>query len=469
MNKSTPIIQFLGATRTVTGSKTAVIAGPDLDDRLMIDCGLFQGPKELRLRNRASLPIRVDSIGSVLLTHGHLDHCGYLPRLVLDGFEGPVYCSEATAEIARIILMDSAHLQEEEAEYANKKGFSKHSPALPLYTSEDALRAIGHIRTVRLGTPITIGPRTQAVFHEAGHILGSTSIELGIDSMDKSRRILFSGDLGRYGAPILPDPAGGFTVDSVVMESTYGGRFHGDTDVFDALATIVLESMRRGGTLLIPAFAVGRTQLVLFALRQLKDQKLIPDIPIYIDSPMAIRVTSSHLHHDSALDQETRFMQQEGDSPLLPSNLHIHRSVEESKQLNDINDNAIIISASGMATGGRILHHLVNKLPHKEHTILFIGYQAFGTRGRSILEGSPTVKIHGNMVPVNAAVRSIDGFSAHADHDELLIWLKKFDRAPDRVFLNHGEDTSLEALREAVVQKIGVETTIAEYQQQYSL
>ncbi|HPQ41805.1 MAG TPA: MBL fold metallo-hydrolase [bacterium] len=462
-----PAIQFLGATRTVTGSKTCVFAGPDLDDRVMIDCGLFQGPKQLRLRNRASLPVRPDSIGAVLLTHGHLDHCGYLPRMVVDGFAGPVYCTEATAEIARIILMDSAHLQEEEARYANKKGFSKHSPALPLYTQEDALRAIDQFRTVPNHSPHTLSTNITATFHEAGHILGSTSIELELAGGDSPRRILFSGDVGRYGAPILPDPDSGYDVDTVVMESTYGGRFHGDADVFEELAKVVNESIERGGVLLIPAFAVGRTQLLLFALRQLKDQKRIPDIPVHIDSPMAIRVTGTHMNYDDAIDAETRFLRSEGDKPILPKNLHIHRSVDDSKRLNDVRHNAIIISASGMATGGRILHHMANKLPHKEHTLLFIGYQAVGTRGRTILEGQSHVKIHGTQVPVRAAVAKIDGFSAHADHDELLIWLKKFARTPDRVFLNHGEDESLEALKTAVQKELGTKVTIAEYEEKY--
>ncbi|MBN1878661.1 MBL fold metallo-hydrolase [bacterium] len=457
---SPPILQFLGATGTVTGSKTALFAGTDSKDRVMVDCGLFQGPKALRLRNREPFPVDPHSIGAVLLTHGHLDHCGYLPRLVQDGFRGRVFCTEATASIARIILLDSANLQEEEAKYANKKGFSRHSPALPLYTTDDVLDVIDLLEPIDLDQPIKIGRLLTATFTEAGHILGSTSIKLTCDGYGS---ILLSGDIGRYGAPILPEPAAHHDVDWVVMESTYGGRLHSNTDVFSALAHVVNESCERGGILLIPAFAVGRTQLLLFALRQLKAEKAIPDLPIYIDSPMAIRVTGMHTRFIRDYDPESRYMNDSGEQPLLPENLHIQRSVDESKALNDIKRDAIIISASGMATGGRILHHLANRLPHKQNTVLFIGYQAVGTRGRTIVSGETRVKIHGQMVPIKANIQSLDGFSAHADQDELIIWLKKFSRLPSRIFLNHGEEDSMEQLRDVLRKQMTCEIVIPDY------
>jgi len=469
MTQFEPTIQFLGATGTVTGSKTGIYAGPDLDDRLMIDCGLFQGPKKLRLRNRSPLPENPNSFGSILLTHAHLDHCGYLPKMVKEGFSGSIICTDATAAIARIILLDSAHIQEEEANYANKKGFSKHSPALPLYNTEDALKAIELFKTVEPGKPVEISKRISAIFHEAGHILGSTSIQLNCGENGSAGKILMSGDIGRYGAPILPDPHSGYDVDWVVMESTYGGRFHGDADIFAELADVVRESIDRGGVLIIPAFAVGRTQLLLYALRHLKDQKCIPDIPIYIDSPMAIQVTGLHVRHEEAWDIEARIMGESDEKPLLPENLHIFRSVQDSKKLNNIDKEAIIISASGMVTGGRILHHMINKLPQKQNTVLFIGYQGEGTRGRTLLEGQPRVKIHGQQVPVRAAIRSINGFSAHADHDEMLIWLKKFSKTPERVFLNHGEEDSLNALRDGIVKELRTKVTIPEYLEKFTL
>lgn len=459
-----PIIQFLGATSTVTGSKTALLVGHEPEDRLIVDCGLFQGLKELRLRNWNAFPLDPGSIGSILLTHGHLDHCGYLPRLVKSGFSGKIYCTPATAKIAEIILMDSAHLQEEEADYANKKGFSKHSPALPLYTSQDARRAIDLLRPVSKEKPFSIGSKFTVSYHEAGHILGSSSIRINLENKGS---ILFSGDLGRYGAPIFPNPASYSDIDWVVMESTYGDRLHQDADAFATLADVVNSAMEREGVLLIPAFALGRTQLLLYALRQLKSMKAIEDVPIYIDSPMAIKVTEIHNDFEETFNTESRYLADVGEQPLVPSNLHVYQSVEQSKSLNNLKSRAIIISASGMATGGRILHHLANRLPQKENTVLFIGYQAIGTRGRTILDGEPRVKIHGQMIPIRASIESIDGFSSHADRDELMIWLKKFDRSPSRIFLNHGEPDALTALGNFIRDELNISITIPEYMESF--
>ncbi len=463
-----PYLQFIGATQTVTGSKTVVTTGPNLNDRVMIDCGLFQGPKKLRLRNRALLPVDPNSIGSVLITHGHLDHCGYLPRLVADGFSGRVYCTAATMDLMRLILLDSAHLQEEEAKYANKAGYTRHRPALPLYTTEDALSALKLLRPVELKETIQIGDKIRASFHEAGHILGSTSIHLEL-GMNPVKTVVFSGDLGRYGAPILPDPDSPPTPDWVVLESTYGGRYHSDTDPSADLAAVVNESVKRGGTLLIPAFAIGRTQSILYALRQLQDNGDIPKIPVYIDSPMAIRATRALDRHESSLDDETRYLKRVGAHPCHPHNLHIFRSVEQSKSLNKVQREAIIISASGMVTGGRILHHMKLRLPHPEHTILFIGYQAYGTRGRTIQEGRDRIKIHGQQIPVKAQISSINGFSAHADQDELITWLRKFDTLPGGVLLNHGEEKSLQAQKQKIQEILDIPVEVPEYMDKFTL
>jgi len=463
-----PYIQFIGAAGTVTGSKTVITAGPKLEDRIMIDCGLFQGPKRFRLRNWTTIPVDPVSVGAVLMTHAHLDHCGYLPRLVSTGFSGPVYCTAATADLIRIILLDSAHIQEEEAKYANKKGFSKHRPALPLYTREDALAALKLLRIISRREPVRIGENFQATFYDAGHILGATSIRVDINT-SPGKSIVLSGDLGRYGVPILPDPDNPPCPDWVMIESTYGGRYHPDTDPAGELAEIINQSIERGGTLVIPAFAIGRTQLVLFTIRQLQDEGAIPKIPIFIDSPMAIEATKTVDRHDENLDIESLYLKKTGVHPIHPHKLRVYRSVEESKSLNQVRENAIIISASGMATGGRILHHLKLRLPHRKHTILFIGYQAYGTRGRTLLEGQDRVKIHGEYIPVKAKIKSISGFSAHADQDELIAWLKKFDGTPRGLILNHGEEETLGAQKEKLGPIFKIPVHIAEFEEKFNL
>ncbi len=464
-----PRIQFFGATGTVTGSKTAIYAGPDLTDRILVDCGLFQGPKELRLRNREPFPVDPASIGAVFITHSHLDHCGYLPCLVLKGFSGPIYCTSPTADLMKILLMDTAHLQEEEANFANKMGYSKHKPALPLYTTDDVLRTLDLVRAVDYNEPVRMGHRISASFHDAGHILGSSNILLRFGQSGEDGSLLMSGDIGRYGAPILPDPESPDSPDWLVMESTYGGRYHKDFDIHQSLADVVNRSIKRGGVLLIPAFAIGRTQLILYTLRQLQDDGSIPDIPVYIDSPMAIRVTNTHFMHEENLDDEARYLIHIGDHPIEPRNLHIFQSIEESKSLNKLQNFAIIISASGMATGGRILHHLKLRLPEPQHTILFIGYQAVGTRGKTIQQGDGDVKIHGEYIPIRAHIESLDGFSAHADQDELITWLRKFHQRPSQIFINHGENESQIALQSKIIESLGINAVIPRYQEEFLL
>ncbi|MBN1354980.1 MBL fold metallo-hydrolase [bacterium] len=459
----------MGATGTVTGSRTAVIAGPKLDDRILVDCGLFQGLKELRLRNWNPFPMDPGSIGAVFLTHAHIDHSGYLPRLVKSGFQGPVYCTPASADLLHIMLLDSAHLQEEEARFANKTGFSKHKPALPLYDTADARAALELLHPTALHTEIRVGDRIRATFHDAGHILGAGSLRVDLMNRSTSANVLFSGDIGRFGVPIHSDPESPDSPDIIVMESTYGNRMHPLDDPYDSLASVINETISRNGVLLIPAFAVGRTQVIMYMLREMQTAGDIPKVPVYLDSPMAIRAFEAYGLHENSLDSETAFMRRKGDHPMKPDNLHFCSSQEESKALNSITNSAIIVSASGMATGGRILHHLKHRLPHARNTVLFIGYQGTGTRGRTIQEGRESVKIHGSQIPIRSRIESIQGFSAHADQDELLLWLKKFQSLPRKILLNHGESESIEALAKLIARKFRVETMIPEYLEEIEL
>lgn len=462
-------LQFLGATGTVTGSKTAIFAGEDITDRVLIDCGLFQGIKSNRQKNWQMLPVEPSSFGGVVITHAHIDHCGYLPRLVQDGYAHPIYCTPATAELMAISLLDAAHLQEEEARYANKEGFSKHTPALPLFTTEDVEMTLDLIRTIKNGDTLRIGRNLTFQFLNSGHILGSTSIEVHSTADTKPVSFVFSGDLGRFGFPILPNPEIPASADYLVLESTYGDRIHANTDPASDLAEILTQSANRGGVTLIPAFSIGRTQMILFYLRQLQDEGALADIPIYLDSPMAIKVTETHQRFASNLDLEMKHMINTGLNPLLPRQFRATSSREESMALNSITGNAIIISASGMATGGRILHHLKQRLGSPRNTVLFIGYQAEGTRGRSMLNGADTIKIHGSYFPVRCNIQRIEGFSAHADKEEMLAWLSQFPSPPKRIFLNHGEPDACLSFAEFIEEKSGIPTTIPNYLDEFSL
>ncbi|HDP67040.1 MAG TPA: MBL fold metallo-hydrolase [Candidatus Marinimicrobia bacterium] len=459
-------LTFLGATQTVTGSKFLLEAD---GKKLLIDCGLFQGLKELRLRNWEDFPIDPKDIDMVILTHAHIDHTGYLPKLVQLGFKGKVYATPATADLCGIMLPDSAHLQEEDAKYANKKQFSKHKPALPLYTVTDAERALELFEPLPYGKKINLSPNVTLCYRDAGHILGSAFVDIRIQQEKGERRILFSGDLGRPAQPILRDPHTVYGTDYLVIESTYGDRLHGETDRKEDLARIINESYERGGVLIIPSFAVGRTQELLFTIRELEEEQRIPVMPIFIDSPMAINATDVFEKNTQDHDLESKVAALKGVEILKTNDLRIAQTAEQSKAINNISGKAIIISASGMVTGGRILHHLVNRLGNPQNTVLFIGYQAEGTRGRTILEGAETVKIHGQQVPINARIEQISGFSAHADYNEILAWLSNFNEAPRKIFIVHGEASQSVALGKRIEEKFSWETLIPEYLQSFEL
>jgi len=457
-------ITFLGATGTVTGSRFLLEAD---GKKVLIDCGLFQGLKELRLRNWEPFPVQPGSLDEVLLTHAHADHCGYLPRLCAQGFRGPVRCTHATADLAAIILRDSAHLQEEDARWANKKGFSKHKPALPLYTTSDVARCLEQFRPVHYGEDVMLAANLRLKFKDAGHILGSSFVDIKHTGPGGVRRILFSGDIGSPDRPIVRDPVQVFEVDYLVLESTYGNRRHGNgtTERERALARVITQTAERGGVLIIPSFAVERTQELLFHLRTLEEQNAVPALPIYLDSPMAIEATEVFEKWKNNYDMASLLLTLDGVEILKPRHLRLTRQTEESKQLHSLTGPAIMISGSGMLEGGRVLHHLEHRLPHRENTVLFIGYQAEGTRGRAILNGKPTVKIHGHEVPVNARIESIDSFSGHADYREMLAWLMGFNRPPRAVFLVHGEPAASAALADSIQKKLGWKTVIPEYLQ----
>lgn len=461
-----PKISFLGAARTVTGSKHLLSAR---NHRVLIDCGLYQGMKKLRLMNWDRLPFEASAIDSIVITHAHIDHTGFLPRLVKGGYRGRIIATPPTCDILKILLPDSARLQEEEARYANKKGSSRHAPALPLYTEEDAKATLGHLKPLPLEETLTLAEGIGIRFREAGHILGSAMVEATVDENGSPMKIVFSGDLGRPGTPILKDPAMIEDADFLVLESTYGDRLHTDKDRKDALAQVVRESLKSGGTLLIPAFAVERTQEILYILRVLKDSRDIPNAPVYIDSPMALGVTKVFSKYRESYDEEARKLTEMGAELWGAENVNFCESVEESKALNSHKGPMIIISASGMATGGRILHHLAQRLPDKRCTVLLVGYQAVGTRGNQLQGGADSIKIFGEHVPVKARIASLDGFSSHADYSEILSWLGNFRKGPHKVFLVHGEPESQSALRARILEKYGWTVEIPGFKEEFSL
>ncbi|MDW3221027.1 MAG: MBL fold metallo-hydrolase [Acidimicrobiales bacterium] len=427
-------VTFWGAAETVTGSRFVVDA---TDQRILVDCGLFQGLKRLRQRNWDAFPVDPASIDAVVLTHAHIDHSGYLPALVRDGFTGAIWCTPATARLAEILLRDSAHLHEEDARYHNKHRTSRHDPALPLYTTADAQAAIGRLRPHPYDEPFHPASGVEARFSPAGHILGSASIRLD----DGTTSITFSGDVGRPDDPIMKPPAPPPSADYVVTESTYGNRRHADTDPADDLAEIVTDTMARGGTLLIPVFAVGRAQTILHLLSQLRSEGRIPEVPTYLNSPMAINATELFCAHpDEHRLTDTQCMQMCGGVTYI-------RTADESKELTPQRGPMIALSASGMLTGGRILHHLRTVAPNHRSTIALVGYQAAGTRGDALLNGTDRLKIFGDYIPVRARTVRLDNLSAHADATELTTWLASTHRSPKRAFIVHGEPTAADTFR----------------------
>lgn len=449
-------ISFLGGVGTVTGSKYLLDTG---DFRVLIDCGLFQGFKYLRLRNWAPLPVDPASIDAVVLTHAHIDHSGYLPLLVRNGFRGPVLSTHGTQELCGVLLRDSGFLQEKEAEFANRHGFSKHQPALPLYTRQDAELALEHFQPIEFDRDHELGNGMTLRFAPAGHILGSALVRI----THRGSNLQFSGDLGRPDSPTMVAPTPIREADYLVIESTYGNRHHEREDLEELLAEIVIRTASRGGTVVIPAFAVGRTQTILYHLARLKQTQQIPIVPVFLDSPMAINASELYCKYVGEHRLTT-------DECRAACNVATYvRTVEESKALDQGTMPMILISASGMATGGRVLHHLKHFAPDRRNTILFVGFQAGGTRGAAMVAGVDSVKIHGAYVPVRAEVQNLHMLSAHADVDEIMSWLGQFERPPKMTFVTHGEPTASDALRRRIEEELGWQCQIPEYRDQVDL
>jgi metallo-beta-lactamase family protein len=464
-------LSFHGGAGTVTGSRFLVTNG---ETRFLVDCGMFQGLKKLREMNWSRLRFDPGLVDFVLLTHAHIDHAGYLPKLVSRGFRGPISCTAATLDLARLLLLDAAKIQEEDAEFANRMGFSKHRPALPLYTAVEAEQAIALLQPVAYEQWLVPGAGMRSRFRNAGHILGAAAVEVEIENENENGgggdplRVVFSGDVGRYDVPLHSDPEPLPSCDVLLLESTYGDREHDSSPMEDQMEGALLPTLKGGGTVLIPSFAVGRSQLVTLLLRGLIEKGRIPDVPIHIDSPMAVdatRIYSEHIH-DLSLDDS---LTDDGRSRLFPRNVQFHRSVEESKKLNRLPGPRIIISASGMLTAGRVLHHLARLLPDPSNLVLLVGYQAAGTRGRAMLDGARTVRVHGADVPVKARFLSISGLSAHADRDELLRWVGTAPKPPGTIFITHGEPKASKALAELLRQKIGSQVIVPELYERFSL
>ncbi|MDO6439474.1 MBL fold metallo-hydrolase [Cyclobacterium sp. 1_MG-2023] len=458
-------VKFLGAAGTVTGSRFFLEIG---SLRVLVDCGLFQGLKENRLRNWETFPIPPETIDIVLLTHAHIDHSGYLPKLVKEGYQGPIYLTEASLELVKILLLDAGKLQEEEAKFARKKGYSKHKNPQPLFTREDAEKVFPKLKPISFDQAVKINDQLSITAYNAGHILGAAILKLQIKGNNQEKSIVFSGDLGRTKDPILNPPAEIPFADVLFLETTYGNRVNESSGIDRKLGKVIRDTYYNGGVSLIPSFAVGRTQMILFYLHRLQQKGFIPQIPIYVDSPMAIDVTSLYKHFPE-YHHLGPSLENSNANPFLHKNLHYYRDQESSISLNNIKNNAIIISASGMATGGRILHHLYNRLPNKEDSILFVGYQAEGTRGRRILEGEETCRIYGIDVPVKAKPVYIDGLSAHADQTELVDWCDNFISKPKFTFLIHGEPEAREELAGILKDKLNWNTISPLYMESFLL
>ncbi len=449
-------LTFLGAAGTVTGSKYLLETG---DARILVDCGLFQGLKDLRDRNWADFPVPPSSIDAVVLTHAHLDHSGYLPLLVRNGYAGPVICTAATRDLCAILLPDSGYLQEQDASFMNRHGISRHKPALPLYTLADAEAAMRNFKSVEFDRDVKLPNGFSARFHLAGHILGAAMVEL----TGGGRKILFSGDLGRPRDPVMPEPAAISQADYLLVESTYGDRKHPDIDPADALLAVITRTFARAGTILIPAFAVGRTQIILYHLWRLRQERRLGDVPIFLDSPMAVSASDIFCTHTKDHRLSVR------DAVAVCEMAKYVSSVDESKSLDKSPIPKIIVSASGMATGGRVLHHLKRYAPDPKNTILFAGFQAAGTRGEAIVHGAKEVKIHGEMVPIRAEIDNLSMLSAHADADEILGWLRNFRTPPRNTFIVHGEASGAEGLRRRIESELHWRCTVPAHLQAVDL
>ncbi len=463
-------LNFFGAARNVTGSCYYIEAN---GVRLLVDCGLYQ-ERDLKPRNWADFPVPADTIDAVLLTHAHLDHCGRLPKLVKEGFKGTVYATSATADIANIIMLDSAHIQEEDIKQKLKRhqrsGKKSPFPYEPLYTMEDAEKVNTLFNKVKYNTKVPIGEGISAEFREAGHVFGSSSIRLEVEQGGEKRTILFSGDVGRWDLPIMRDPFQYEHADYVLIESTYGNRTHEEVaDIPGELERIINETHEAGGNIVIPSFALERTQELLYHLNNLLNEDRIPHLMAFVDSPMAIKITDVFNKHPDLYDEETMEQVRAGGEPYNFPGLTMSRTVAQSKSINHINGTAIIIAGSGMCTGGRIKHHLKNNIGRPESTILFVGYQAFGTLGRIILDKPETIRIFGEEHPVKARIERIGGFSAHADQNELYRYLSSIQEPPRKVFVTHGEESAATAFQQFLTEKTGWTCVVPEYEQEVVL
>jgi metallo-beta-lactamase family protein len=457
----------------VTGSKHLINTGDASGKngvQVLIDCGIFQGPKEWRERNWRDTPVPAREIDAIILTHAHLDHCGWIPRLVKEGFRGPIYATPPTIDLCGIILPDSGHLQEEDARFYNKTKKSKHDPALPLYTFEEAQHSLQYFKPVLVGSNVPVSPDLSFRFVRAAHILGSCMVEVSLSSNGQMRRLLFTGDIGRVrdqkvapGKVVHSGPAEGEIADLVVMESTYGNRTHPKEDPLPELATLIMATAQRGGSVVVPAFAIERTQKFVFILKHLMESGQIPRLPVFCDSPMAIKAVEIFLKHSEEYSDETRDMIRKYGSPLQWPGFTFASTPEESKKINEVGTPAVIVSSSGMVTGGRVLHHLAQRLPDPNNLILFIGFQAPGTRGFAIKSKSDEVKIFGDFIPIRAQIAALEQFSDHADPPELLEWLRTFRNRPESTYLVHGEADASGQLRDLMNKELGWNVQVARY------
>jgi metallo-beta-lactamase family protein len=460
-------LSFWGAAGTVTGSKYLIESDRA---RVLIDCGLFQGGHDLRDRNWQEPPFNAAGVDAVIITHAHIDHTGYLPRFVNHGFRGPIYCSAGSSDLMKILLPDSARLQEEEADYRNRHKITKHLPALPLYTEQDARETLKLLQVVpNTGARFRVTKNIEAEFRIAGHILGSSQVLLDINENGDSRTVLFSGDLGKYDQPIIRDPVPPPAADYLVVESTYGDRLHDTEEPKAALERIIKAAAARGGAVLIPAFAVGRAQEIVYFIRELEEEKRIPILPVCVDSPMASLATQAYARRTEEQDDEYAAALKSNPTPLRTHSMLACNTRDESKRVNKMEGARVIIAASGMMNGGRVLHHALRLLPDENATVVFVGYQAGGTLGRRVADGEKQVKVLGQWVPVKCGVEKIGGFSAHADWKEIVRWLEGMPSAPKRVFVTHGEPDAAQAMAKRIRERFGWQIEVPQYGERFEL